>query len=227
MKTDRDTIGQPIMRATPATVSNPRPRVSLSRRHQHEDYYAFIKPFKLDEVKDALVEVGVHGMMGTKVKGFGRQKGNSEVYRGAEYMTYFLPKVKIVLFTPDNLVPHMVETITRSTKTGSVGDGKIFVEDFSAVVRIRTGRQGNAHCDDAPGGVEPLPHPMLKGSRATGLPRKTTCVVSPTPTAAPTADRPTHLSSPAWLCSLTLPAPYPPAHIFDTTSTNPASRVPD
>jgi hypothetical protein len=84
MKTDRDTIGQTIMRATPAALSNPRPRVSLSRRHQHEDSYASIKPFKLDEVKDALVEVDVDGMMVTKVKGFGRQKGNREVYRGAD-----------------------------------------------------------------------------------------------------------------------------------------------
>jgi len=169
------------MRATPATVSNPRSRVSQSRRHHHEDSYAFIKPFKLDEVKDALVEVGVHGMMGIEVKGFGRQKGNSEVYRGAEYMTYFLPKVKIVLFTPDNLVPHMVETITRSTKTGSVGDGKIVVEDFSSVVRIRTGRQGNAHCDDAPGGVEPLSHPMLKGSRETGCRERLLALFPPLP----------------------------------------------
>jgi len=84
MKTDRDTFGQPIMRATPAAVSNPRPRVSLSRRHHHKDSYASIKPFKLDEVKDALVDVGVYGMMVTKVKGFGRQKGNREAYRGAD-----------------------------------------------------------------------------------------------------------------------------------------------
>ena len=89
----------------------------------------------------------------TEVKEFGRQKGNGEVYRGAEYTTDFLPKVKIDMFAPDNSVPHMVKTITNSAKTVTVGDGKIFVEDFSSVVRIRTGRQGNAHYDDASGGV--------------------------------------------------------------------------
>jgi len=103
---------------------------------------AFIKPFKLEEVKDALVETGVHGMTVTEVKGFGRQKGNREVYRGAEYTTDFVPKVKIEVFAPDNLVPRVVETITRSAKTGSVGDGKIFVSDLSSVVRIRTGETG-------------------------------------------------------------------------------------
>ncbi len=103
---------------------------------------AFIKPFKLEEVKDALVETGVHGMTVTEVKGFGRQKGNREVYRGAEYTTDFVPKVKIEVFAPDNLVPRVVETITRSAKTGSVGDGKIFVSDLTSVVRIRTGETG-------------------------------------------------------------------------------------
>jgi nitrogen regulatory protein P-II 2 len=105
---------------------------------------AFIKPFKLEEVKDALVETGVHGMTVTEVKGFGRQKGNREVYRGAEYTTDFVPKVKIEVFAPDNLVPRVVETITRSAKTGSVGDGKIFVSDLSSVVRIRTGETGES-----------------------------------------------------------------------------------
>jgi nitrogen regulatory protein PII len=89
----------------------------------------------------------------TEGKGFGRQKGNREVYRGAEYMTDFVPKAKIEVFAPDSLVPPVVETITNSAKTGSVGDGKIFVEDFSSIVRIRTGRQVNAHCNDAPGGI--------------------------------------------------------------------------
>lgn len=105
---------------------------------------AFIKPFKLEEVKDALLEMGVHGMTVTEVKGFGRQKGNREVYRGAEYTTDFVPKVKIEVFAPDNLVPRVVETITRSAKTGSVGDGKIFVSDLSSVVRIRTGETGES-----------------------------------------------------------------------------------
>ena len=105
---------------------------------------ALIKPFKLDEVKDALVDIGVHGMTVTEVKGFGRQKGNREVYRGAEYSTDFVPKVKIEVFVADNLVPRVIETITRSAKTGSVGDGKIFVSDLSSVVRIRTGEMGES-----------------------------------------------------------------------------------
>ena len=105
---------------------------------------AFIKPFKLDDVKDALVETGVHGMTVTEVKGFGRQKGNREVYRGAEYSTDFVPKVKIEVFAPDTLAPRVIETITRSAKTGSVGDGKIFVSDISSVVRIRTGETGES-----------------------------------------------------------------------------------
>ncbi|MCI0426443.1 MAG: P-II family nitrogen regulator [Nitrospiraceae bacterium] len=105
---------------------------------------AIVKPFKLDEVKNALVETGVQGMTVTEVKGFGRQKGNREVYRGAEYTTDFVPKVKIEVFAPDKLVPHVVETITRSANTGSVGDGKISVSDLSTVVRIRTGETGES-----------------------------------------------------------------------------------
>jgi len=105
---------------------------------------AIVNPFKLEEVKDALVEMGVHGMTVTEVKGFGRQKGNREVYRGAEYTTDFVPKVKIEVFAPDKLAPRVVDTITRSAKTGSVGDGKIFVADLSSVVRIRTGEIGES-----------------------------------------------------------------------------------
>jgi nitrogen regulatory protein P-II 2 len=105
---------------------------------------AIIKPFKLEEVKDALMEIGVQGMTVTEVKGFGRQKGNRETYRGAEYTTDFVPKVKIEVFVADNLVPRVIETITRSAKTGSVGDGKIFVSDLSSVVRIRTGETGES-----------------------------------------------------------------------------------
>jgi nitrogen regulatory protein PII len=103
---------------------------------------AIIKPFKLDDVKDALVEVGVQGMTVSEVKGFGRQKGTKETYRGAEYTTDFVPKVKIELYVADNQVSRVVETITRAAKTGSVGDGKIFVSDISSVVRIRTGETG-------------------------------------------------------------------------------------
>jgi nitrogen regulatory protein PII len=105
---------------------------------------AVIKPFKLDEVKEALMEIGVQGMTVSEVKGFGRQKGTKEVYRGAEYTTDFVPKTKIELYVADNMVSRVVETITRSAKTGSVGDGKIFVSDISNVVRIRTGETGES-----------------------------------------------------------------------------------
>jgi len=105
---------------------------------------AIIKPFKLDDVKDALVEIGVQGMTVSEVKGFGRQKGTKETYRGAEYTTDFVPKVKIELYVADNMVQRVVETITRAAKTGSVGDGKIFVSDISSVVRIRTGETGES-----------------------------------------------------------------------------------
>jgi nitrogen regulatory protein P-II 2 len=105
---------------------------------------AIIKPFKLEEVKDALMEIGVQGMTVTEVKGFGRQKGNRETYRGAEYTTDFVPKVKIEVFVTDNLASRVIEAITRSAKTGSVGDGKIFVSDLGSVVRIRTGETGES-----------------------------------------------------------------------------------
>ena len=108
---------------------------------------AIVKPFKVDEVKDALVDMGAQGMTVTEVKGFGRQKGNREVYRGAEYSTDFVPKAKIEVFVADNLMPRAVETITRTAKTGSVGDGKIVVADLISVVRIRTGEMGKARCD--------------------------------------------------------------------------------
>ena len=103
---------------------------------------AIIKPFKLDEVKSALVESGIKGMTVSEVKGFGRQKGHKETYRGTEYQIDFVPKVRIELAVPDNLVQRVVETITRSAKTGSIGDGKIFVTDLGNVVRIRTGETG-------------------------------------------------------------------------------------
>jgi len=103
---------------------------------------AVIKPFKLDEVKEALVEIGVQGMTVSEVKGFGRQKGTKEVDRGAEYRADFVPKIKIELYVADDMVSRVVETITRAAKTGSVGDGKIFVSDISNVVRIRTGETG-------------------------------------------------------------------------------------
>ena len=105
---------------------------------------AIIKPFKVEEVKDALLEMGVQGMTVTEVKGLGRQKGNKETYRGAEYTTDFVPKVKVEVFVADNLVSRVVETISRTAKTGSVGDGKIIVSDLSSVVRIRNGEMGES-----------------------------------------------------------------------------------
>ena len=105
---------------------------------------AIIKPFKLDEVKDALLEIGVQGMTVTEVKGFGRQKGHKETYRGTEYTIEFVPKVKIEVAVTDGQVPKVLETITRAAKTGSIGDGKIFVRDLSSVVRIRTGESGDS-----------------------------------------------------------------------------------
>ncbi|MBI3608699.1 MAG: P-II family nitrogen regulator [Nitrospirae bacterium] len=104
---------------------------------------AIIKPFKLDEVKEALTELGVQGMTVTEVKGFGRQKGHKEVYRGAEYVVEFVPKVKVEVVVADGLAQRAVDTIMRMAKTGTIGDGKIFVTPVSEVVRIRTGETGD------------------------------------------------------------------------------------
>ncbi len=103
---------------------------------------AIIKPFKLDEVKEALADLGVLGLTVTEVKGFGRQKGHTELYRGAEYVVDFLPKVKIEIVLSDEMVPRALEAIERSAKTGRIGDGKIFVYSVDEVVRIRTGERG-------------------------------------------------------------------------------------
>ncbi len=103
---------------------------------------AIIKPFKLEEVKDALTKIGIHGMTVLEVKGFGRQKGHTEVYRGAEYKIDFVPKSKIELIVPDELVTSVLETIERAAKTGKIGDGKVFVSHVEEVVRIRTGERG-------------------------------------------------------------------------------------
>ena len=103
---------------------------------------AIIKPFKLDEVREALTEVGVEGMTVTEVKGFGRQKGHAEVYRGAEYTIPFLPKVKIEVAIADDRADMVVEAIQRSANTGKIGDGKIFVSELASAVRIRTGETG-------------------------------------------------------------------------------------
>jgi nitrogen regulatory protein P-II 1 len=105
---------------------------------------AIIKPFKLDEVKDALAREGVAGMTISEVKGFGRQKGHSELYRGAEYVVDFLPKVKIELLVDDSRVAAITDTIRQAASTGRIGDGKIFIVDVAEAVRIRTGERGAA-----------------------------------------------------------------------------------
>jgi nitrogen regulatory protein P-II 1 len=103
---------------------------------------AIIKPFKLDEVKEALSSIGVQGLTVSEVKGFGRQKGHTELYRGAEYVVDFLPKVKLEIIVGDDLTTQVVETIERAARTGRIGDGKIFVMPMEEVVRIRTGERG-------------------------------------------------------------------------------------
>ncbi|MBL0225781.1 MAG: P-II family nitrogen regulator [Geobacteraceae bacterium] len=104
---------------------------------------AIIKPFKLDEVKDALNEIGIEGITVSEVKGFGRQKGHTELYRGAEYVVDFIPKIKMEIAVSDDLVAKVVETIQNTAKTGRIGDGKIFVIPIEEAVRIRTGEKGS------------------------------------------------------------------------------------
>jgi nitrogen regulatory protein P-II 1 len=103
---------------------------------------AIIKPFKLDEVREALSDIGVTGLTVTEVKGFGRQKGHTELYRGAEYVVDFLPKVKLEIVIADSLLDRAMEAITTAARTGKIGDGKIFVSNMEQVVRIRTGESG-------------------------------------------------------------------------------------
>ena len=105
---------------------------------------AIIKPFKLDDIREALADQGITGMTVTEVKGFGRQKGHTELYRGAEYMVDFLPKVKIELIVPDDILETCIETIMKTAQTGKIGDGKIFVYNVEQVIRIRTGEMGES-----------------------------------------------------------------------------------
>ena len=105
---------------------------------------AIFKPFKLDEVREALSEIGVSGLTVTEVKGFGRQKGHTELYRGAEYVVDSLPKVKIEVVIPDNLLERAVESIIKAARTGKIGDGKIFISNVDQVIRIRTGETDEA-----------------------------------------------------------------------------------
>jgi nitrogen regulatory protein P-II 2 len=104
---------------------------------------AIIKPFKLDDVREALSNIGVQGITATEVKGFGRQKGHTELYRGAEYVVDFLPKVKLEVAIKEELLDQVIETITNAARTGKIGDGKIFVTSLEQVVRIRTGETGS------------------------------------------------------------------------------------
>ncbi len=104
---------------------------------------AIIKPFKLDEVREALSEINVQGMTMTEVKGFGRQKGHTELYRGAEYVVDFLPKIKIEAAVDDAVIDQVIDAIQGAARTGKIGDGKIFVSDLNQVIRIRTGETGN------------------------------------------------------------------------------------
>jgi nitrogen regulatory protein P-II 1 len=105
---------------------------------------AIIKPFKLEEVKDALSQIGIEGMTVSEVKGFGRQKGHTEIYRGSEYKVDFLPKIKIEIVLPDNRVEGAITAIVGSAKTGKIGDGKVFVSDVEEIIRIRTEEKGDA-----------------------------------------------------------------------------------
>ena len=103
---------------------------------------AIIKPFKLDEVKETLQNIGIQGLTVTEIKGFGRQKGHTELYRGAEYIVDFLPKIKIEIVVDNTLVTQVIDEIIKSSKTGKIGDGKIFVSEVSQAIRIRTGEEG-------------------------------------------------------------------------------------
>ena len=103
---------------------------------------AIIKPFKLDDVRQAVADIGIQGITVTEVKGFGRQRGHTELYRGAEYVVDFLPKAKIEMAVPDDIVEQVIEAVVNTARTGKIGDGKVFVSDLAQVIRIRTGETG-------------------------------------------------------------------------------------
>ena len=134
---------RPLVRRPPTAFGrNLQTDSTLKRRRKLVT--AIVKPFKLDEVREALAELGVNGLTVTEVKGFGRQKGHTELYRGAEYVVDFLPKVKIEAAVPDELLEQCLEAIQRSARTGKIGDGKIFVFDIEQAIRIRTGETGDS-----------------------------------------------------------------------------------
>jgi nitrogen regulatory protein P-II 2 len=119
------------------------PQVETYQETQMKMINAIIKPFKLDDVREALSEIGVQGITVTEVKGFGRQKGHTELYRGAEYVVDFLPKLKVEVVVKDSALEQTIETITKAANTGKIGDGKIFVYDIEQAIRIRTGETGD------------------------------------------------------------------------------------
>lgn len=118
---------------------DPRPITGLGKGCNLKMIIAAIKPYKLDEVREALTEIGVRGMMVTEIKGFGAQSGHTEIYRGAEYAVNFVPKMRLELVVSDALAESVVETITKTARTGKIGDGKIFVLDVASALRVRTG----------------------------------------------------------------------------------------
>ena len=130
------------MLAERANFDEMRKRKILVRSYMMKLVTAIIKPFKLDDVRESLSDIGVQGITVTEVKGFGRQKGHTELYRGAEYVVDFLPKVKIEVAIGDDLVDQVIEAITKAANTGKIGDGKIFVSSLEQVIRIRTGETG-------------------------------------------------------------------------------------
>jgi nitrogen regulatory protein P-II 1 len=134
--------GSDNLRTTRNVKTNLQSSMEVPRRHSMKKIEAIIKPFKLDEVKEALQEVGLQGITVTEAKGFGRQKGHAELYRGAEYIVDFLPKVKIEIVISDELVEKAIDAIRRAAQTGRIGDGKIFVSNIEEAIRIRTGESG-------------------------------------------------------------------------------------
>jgi len=126
----------------PCRKPEPNPVWTMESRPEMKKIEAIIKPFKLDEVKEALQEVGLQGITVTEAKGFGRQKGHTELYRGAEYVVDFLPKVKVEVVLGDDMVEAAIEAIRKAAQTGRIGDGKIFVSNVEEVIRIRTGETG-------------------------------------------------------------------------------------
>jgi nitrogen regulatory protein P-II 1 len=138
----RDKGSDNNLRTTRNVKTNLQSSMEVPRRHSMKKIEAIIKPFKLDEVKEALQEVGLQGITVTEAKGFGRQKGHAELYRGAEYIVDFLPKVKIEIVISDELVEKAIDAIRRAAQTGRIGDGKIFVSNIEEAIRIRTGESG-------------------------------------------------------------------------------------